>query len=1181
MNEADWRRARALFDDVADLPPADQQARLDAVRAAEPAIAAEVAALLETDQVSDAQLVDAVAHVAAALGADDGPAVDPTIGPYRLERELARGGMGTVYLAHRDDDEFRRAVAIKLIRGWADDELVRRFRVERQILADLDHPNIARLLDGGATRSGLPYLVMEYVDGQPIGAYCDQARLSVADRVRLAETLCRAVQYAHERGVIHRDLKPGNVLVTADGVPKLLDFGIARLFDASAPASPAGGDTTPGTDRMTPEYASPEQALGLPVTTASDVYVLGLMLYELLTGVRPQQPTTYRHEDVVRAVAEVIPPRPSDTLRRRRPSTPPGTSGDGTPSTAVDVGEASAARQSTPERLARALTGDLDRIVLKAIAKEPAARYSSASALADDLRRHLAGEPVLARAASVTYILRRRLRRHWPSAAAAGVVLALVGAQGLYWYASRAAARAEVDAAQRFGAQVERLGLDLRIERALPLHDIRPANLRVRARIADVERRVGAADGPAYGPGYYAVGAGHLALGENARARDALARAWDVGYRPPEVARSLGLAYGRLYREALLEIDSVGNPEQRARRRADAQATLRDPAVRYLRMGQQDPDFATYTASLIDFFEGDLDGAVAKAAAARDQVGWLYETLLLEGDVALERAVGFAGTGEFAGARQSIAEAIGLYTRAADAARSDPVPYGRLCALGGIQMGLELDIGDGVPQAVEAALDSCRKAIAADPDLVQPHVDMARTYWNLGTWQRRHGGDPLPPLEQAITSARAAIAIDPSSAPAHLHLGTALQQRGARELDTGADPRATFAASIAAYQEAADLGLDDASLHNSLANAYAYLGDWERFNGLDPRRTMEAAILEYRRSSDRDPANALPFGNLGIALKDLALYEAGHGRDPLPLLRDSVAAYEAALQRNPNHAPTLNNAAQSWYRIGLAQFDRGEDPAPALDRADASIDGAIAVNAAYATPYVNRAEVGLARAAVLVADGGDPRAVLERSRVSLRRALAINPGNRAQFYAHSARVELAEARWELGQGGAVGPLVERARAFARQMRQVNPEDADAWELVALAGVVEARGRMRQGASPGDALASARAAIGQALDADPDAPWYVASALEIQLCALEAAGGDGAMSDLVAARDLASKALQRKPDAFRVRAFDAVLLARIARLSGDAALGRQAAAALEAALAASPPLAREFAPYRSR
>ena len=296
------------------------------------------------------------------------------LGAYELGEAVGRGGMGIVYRAVRADDEYRQVVAVKVIRRGMDTAVgQRRFREERQILAGLDHPGIARLLDGGTTEAGLPYFVMEYVEGEPIDAYCDRRRLDVAERLRLFLRVCAAVHHAHRSLVVHRDLKPGNILVTADGVPKLLDFGIARLVRPAR--EPGDVDPTVTVLRMlTPDYASPEQVRGEPVTTATDVYSLGVLLYELLSGQRPYAGG----------------PRPRGDgrhLRRRTPSAPARRS----PATRKPT------TAEAPALLRRTLAGDLDTIVLKALRKAPTERYASVEAFADDVTRHLEGRPVRAR----------------------------------------------------------------------------------------------------------------------------------------------------------------------------------------------------------------------------------------------------------------------------------------------------------------------------------------------------------------------------------------------------------------------------------------------------------------------------------------------------------------------------------------------------------------------------------------------------------------------------------------------------------------------------------------------------------------------------------------------------------------------------------------------------------------
>ena len=340
------------------------------------------------------------------------------IGPYKLLKELGRGGMGAVYLAARADEHYQKRVAIKIIKAGTDSaEVVRHFRRERQILAGLDHPNIARLLDGGATEDCLPYIVMEYIQGQSLHEYCDSRRLPIVERLKVFQQVCSAVAYAHRNLIVHRDLKPSNILVTAEGVPRLLDFGIAKLLnpEVSGEAPTATGLV------LTPEYASPEQARGENVTTASDVYSLGVLLYELLTGHRPYRLKTRQPLEVLRAVCEEEPERPSTIVERTEEVT------EGSSTVAVTPEGVGRMRDATPERLRRGLRGDLDDIVLMALRKEPQRRYQSVEALSEDVRRYLEGLPVKAGKGTAIYRAGKYVRRHAVGVtAAAALVLLLV-----------------------------------------------------------------------------------------------------------------------------------------------------------------------------------------------------------------------------------------------------------------------------------------------------------------------------------------------------------------------------------------------------------------------------------------------------------------------------------------------------------------------------------------------------------------------------------------------------------------------------------------------------------------------------------------------------------------------------------------------------------------------------------
>jgi eukaryotic-like serine/threonine-protein kinase len=395
-----WRQVDALLDRVLDLPRDSRATFLDSSRTADPAVRAEVLRLLAAQHGAERFLARPAGEFALSMLASGAEVVDrdelpspSRIGPYRVLREVGRGGMGRVFLAERDDPELRQRVALKVLRGGlASSHLVRRFLDERQILASLDHQNIARLLDGGITEDRLPWFAMEYVDGIPIDRYCAENRLDLSARLQLFLPVCDAVQYAHRNLVVHRDLKPSNILVTADGRVKLVDFGIAKLLAPEAGAE--GGELThAGARPMTPGYASPEQLRGEPVSTASDVYAAGVLLYMLLAEQHPHLVPGRPAHEVARAILEEV-PRP--------------------PSAVSATG------------LRRRLRGDLDTIVLTGMRKEAERRYATVEQLAADIRRHLGGLPVTARPDTWGYRTGKFVRRHRTGVAGAvafGVLL--------------------------------------------------------------------------------------------------------------------------------------------------------------------------------------------------------------------------------------------------------------------------------------------------------------------------------------------------------------------------------------------------------------------------------------------------------------------------------------------------------------------------------------------------------------------------------------------------------------------------------------------------------------------------------------------------------------------------------------------------------------------------------------
>lgn len=392
-----WQDIETWFKQALDRPPEMRMAFLEH-HCPDADIAEEVLRLLQADDMAGAFLEEVVSDGFRNLkDAEEDAYIGTYIGPYQVLELLGRGGVSSVYLVRRDDGELRKTFALKLVRrGMDTEDILNRFRHERQILASLDHPNIARFFDGGTTADGVPYFVMEHIDGTPITTYCDSHRLTVRQRLKLFDQICAAVSLAHRNLVVHRDLKPSNILVTAEGVPKLLDFGIAKLLNPDFFLNTIAL-TRKAEAMMTPGYASPEQVSGGQVTTASDIYALGVLLYELLAGKRPFSEVS-DWVSLQKHILQQIPPLPSQQVATGYEDFSP-----------EDLAKA---RGGQSQQLVRELRGDLDTIVLLALRKEPERRYSSAEHFAQDLRRHLAGHPVLARRDTFSYRASKFLRRH-------------------------------------------------------------------------------------------------------------------------------------------------------------------------------------------------------------------------------------------------------------------------------------------------------------------------------------------------------------------------------------------------------------------------------------------------------------------------------------------------------------------------------------------------------------------------------------------------------------------------------------------------------------------------------------------------------------------------------------------------------------------------------------------------
>ncbi|MBZ2176915.1 MAG: protein kinase [Acidobacteria bacterium] len=892
MTPQRYTQVKSLFQLVLD-QPADQRPHfLEKACGADRELYLEVRSLLLADSTADNFLsepaVTPVSQILAEAARETDQPPPSHIGPYAIQRQLGTGGMGTVYLASRADQHYSKLVALKVIRhGMEQDRIIHRFRRERQIVASLDHPNIARLLDGGAAEDGRPYFVMEYVEGVPIDTYCDERKLSTEDRLCLFCTVCAAVHYAHQNLVVHRDLKPGNILVKPDGVTKLLDFGIAKILSPD-PSTPTEHTAT-SMRLMTPQYASPEQLRGEPVTTVSDVYLLGIILYELLTGHRPYRSNDALTLEHLYAMTAAEPEPPSAALSRLTDSTTP----DGRCHITKNPYIVSSTRESSPQDLKRKLRGELDAIVLKALRRNPTERYQSAAQLADDLRRFLAREPVSAVPENPLYRVRLFLTRNRAIAAtvAAALTLVLLFAIVAAWQARTA--RLQRDLAARRFEEVRQVANSFLFE----VHDS----------IADLPgtapaRRLLATKAVAY-----------LANLSRESTRDTniqseLAAAWI----------RLGHLQGNPHHPNLGDIAAARRSYQTA-----LQILRTQPAPRPL-------DLAAALEGT-----GDLDATAGDSANAHKNYSEARQLLEANSAPLNARAGNYQNLAAVLAATGRPQEALTLARHANDLAaksghqRLQSTAMARLAAVQS-QLGLQAQ----AKQSFAAALELAERLNQTHPSpLSQRHLSFLLA--DLATFERAHN-DPQSAVHQqrSLTLRRTLAAADPRNIQAQRDLAYAYLQQ--------TDP-----ASLRQARDLFDQQLHH-DPHNPMAQRDAALAYQALGNSLLADNQIVQAVEHYRRSLQlaqqwqaADITNLYAHQLLAAAHVKLsqALPKLAAPADALASLRRAVTLLDDLVQKQPTSPPFRRDRAHAYLLLGRHLLTTKTAPAlPHLIQAKTQFD---------------------------------------------------------------------------------------------------------------------------------------------------------------------------------------------------------------------------------------------------
>lgn len=917
------------------------------------------------------------------------------IGAYKIVREIGRGGMGAVYLAERADEQYQKYVAIKLLkRGMDTDDLLRHFRRERQILATFDHPNIARLHDGGSTETGLPYFVMEYVDGKPIDDYCDEHELNITQRLELFQQVCAAVSYAHRNLVVHRDIKPTNILVTSEGVPKLLDFGIATIVQTEEP-----GMTATGVRLMTPEFASPEQAQGLPVTTASDVYSLGVVLYELLTGRSPYHFTNRTPIEVARVITSADLSLPSAMIH----------TAEAKPRTTISFRKIP---EGNLDRLRRRLQGDMDNIILMALRKEPERRYQSVEQFSEDIRRHLEGLPVIARKDTFSYRASKFVQRNKVTVAAAvfailALLISATVAGIIQWRANQQARML-----QEFGAEAARIEGIMRFAYLMPLHDISPEREIVMKRMRAINARMAELGTNAQGPGHYAIGRAFMALQQYEDARKHFERALNEnGYRTPEVAYSYGLTLAMLYQTELQAAARISSKELRETRMKEIQRDYKDPAVSFIREGRGSSEYSEYAEAVVEFLDERYEKSTQKSEKAMQQTPWLYESKRLEAESYRKMGQKFYKEGNHSEALTSFTKAQEAFKNSILKGASDPQGYIGHCDVQTNILAVQQETGDPKGEATYlTGKEACLNAAHIAPKSAEVYIAFAslQNRWANYVFPRRN---TVPALTEGIRAAQQATKLQPGDAKTHKTLGRLYQTLTDYYFNIREDPTKEVELGDRSLQRALEINPNDADTYSLRSQIFDSLAQYRTETGADPRDALNKSHQLMEKAISLNPESSSLYISMGQTLTTKGEYENRFGLDATESMNSALSALQKAIELNPNSQSAY--ASLAWAAITKADYLAwaGGNPMDSLDQAEKACREVLRIRPNYDWAYRSLGIALWRKAEFTIDSQKDPTSFLNDARPALARGIGNNSADWAA-YVIQGELEIVSGRWK-------------------------------------------------------------------------------------------------------------------------------------------------------------------------
>ncbi|HSE42331.1 MAG TPA: protein kinase, partial [Acidobacteriota bacterium] len=927
------------------------------------------------------------------------------------------------------------------------DVLKKRLLREAKAQAQIEHDHVCKIYEVGEV-DDKPYIAMQLIQGQTLQELVKE--MSIEQKVLAIQQISDAVHVAHRIGIIHRDIKPSNVMIERkeDGSyrPFIMDFGIAR--EISDPGLTAT-DVVVGT----PSYMAPEQTSGGPaaVDRRTDVYGLGATLYYIFSGKPPFQVS------------------------------------------GIEILAKLSSEDPIPlSKLVTTIPKDLDAIISKCLEKEPARRYESARALADDLKRYLEGEPILAKPVSLRQKLFKKIKKNKAIAAilvfASLIILAsMIFSIFSYWRASN-----QVKIARQFSQYVESMDWSMRVAYMSPLHDIRSEKALVSKQLQEIETMMKSAGNAAIGPGNFALGRGHLVLQNYEKALTHLERAWKAGYRDKEVASALGLTLGALFKKKLAEVDRISDQETRKVRLKSIEQEYRDPAVTYLRTGSGSASQSReYGEALLSYYEKKYADALRLTRTAYEKFPWFYEAKMVEGDVFLRQGEQSFQEGNYDLAKKHFENGAKSYAAAEDISRSDPSLYENECSIWELIMEVEVAVGRLGKNEFKKSNDFCRKALIANPDSANAYELLARSafrwgenqwvvgedpaaiwkgsiqlstkaqllnpessnayyltgtlYGYLADYEILNGTDPTQSLNESIKALLIAVEKDPASAPALTNIGVAYFSQGTLAMESGKESKQFFLKAIDAYEKALKISPRHLAARANIANAYLSLAKKAVSKGEDPTSYFQNSIENYQKAIEINPNHWMIRNNLSTVYGDQISYALDHGQDITSSFQNALKQTQLAEKLKEGNWYAVLNSAEDYVYMADHVLQKNEDPTEWVKKGEERL-ALILDKVDFVHPFLTLAEAKRIEAEYSVRQKKSPLSLIQEGKKNLNRAYQINAKEHLIPLGYS-RLQLIEAKWLIQKRQSPEEVFKSTETELQKALELNPLSAQAYAML--------------------------------------------------------------------------------------------------------------------------------------